>query len=165
MLGGQGLAVELVLIGPSWPDAEKKLRDALARFRGTNGSIKYLGAVKHGELHRHYQEADIFVYASSCENLPNILLEAMASGKPIACSSRGPMPEVLKDGGVYFDPERASEIAWAVRQLIESPSLRQAKAALGLQYAKKYSWERCAHESFAYLAEVATRHRASIAAR
>ena len=70
----QGLAVELVLIGPSWPDAEKKLRDALARFRGTNGSIKYLGAVKHGELHRHYQEADIFVYASSCENLPNILV-------------------------------------------------------------------------------------------
>ena len=35
--------------------------------------------------------------------MPNTLVEAMASGLPIACSDRGPMPEVLGDGGVLFD--------------------------------------------------------------
>jgi glycosyltransferase involved in cell wall biosynthesis len=160
-LQAQGFPVELILIGSSWPEGEKKLREALERFTGVDGSVKYLGAVKHSELHRYYQDADIFVYASSCENLPNILLEAMASGKPIACSSRGPMPEVLKDGGVYFDPENAAEIASAIKRLIESPALRQEKAELGALYSKAYSWERCAAESFAFLAEVARKHRTS----
>ena len=50
-------------------------------------------------------DANLFVFASSCENMPNTLVEAMAIGLPIACSDRGPMPEVLRDGGVYFDPE------------------------------------------------------------
>jgi glycosyltransferase involved in cell wall biosynthesis len=123
--------------------------------------VSYLGAVSHSELHRHYQSADIFVYASSCENLPNILLEAMACGKPIASSSRGPMPEVLRDAGVYFDPESSAEIAAAVQRLIVSPELRAQKAALSLTYSREFSWDRCARESFAYLAEVATRHKAA----
>jgi len=45
----------------------------------------------------------------------NILVEAMASGLPIACSNRGPMPEVLGDAGVYFDPEDPHDIARALR--------------------------------------------------
>jgi glycosyltransferase involved in cell wall biosynthesis len=158
-LQGQGFAVELTLIGESWPEGEKKLRDALERFAGLDGSVNYIGAVKHSELHRYYNDTDIFVYASSCENLPNILLEAMASGKPIACSSCGPMPEVLKDGGIYFDPEDATQIASAIKRLIESPTLRQEKAALALFYSRAYSWERCAAESFAFLADVAKRYR------
>jgi len=157
----QGFRVDLTLIGPAFPYAASKLRRALESFAGNPGTVRYLGAVKHSELHRHYQAADIFVYASSCENLPNILLEAMACGKPIACSVRGPMPEVLRNGGVYFDPESSTEIASAVTQLIESPKLREEKAALGLGYSREYSWERCARDSFSYLAEVAERHRAS----
>ena len=47
-------------------------------------------------------DANLFVFASSCENMPNTLVEAMAVGLPIACSDRGPMPEVLRDGGRLF---------------------------------------------------------------
>lgn len=162
LLQQQGHRVELTLIGPAFPDAEAKLRRAMDRFEGTPGTVRYLGAINHSELHEHYQRADIFVYASSCENLPNILLEAMACGKPIACSSRGPMPEVLRDGGVFFDPEKPGHIAEAVRQLLESPSLRAEKAALGLRYSREYSWERCARESFEYLAEVAAGQRSEL---
>lgn len=155
-----GHSVELVLVGPSLPAGGKKLRNALTRFAGIRGSVEYVGLVLHAELPRYYREADVFVYASSCENLPNILLEAMASGIPIACSSRGPMPEILRDGGVYFDPEDPSDIASAIRQLIESATLRREKAELGLGYSRAYRWERCAMESFAYLADVALWHRA-----
>ena len=55
--------------------------------------------------HAVLKRAHLFVFASSCENMPNTLVEAMASGLPIACSDRGPMPEILRDGGTYFDPE------------------------------------------------------------
>lgn len=158
-----GLEVELLLIGPSWPEARRKLRGAMRRFAFAPGSVTYLGAVNHAELHQYYQRADVFVYASSCENLPNILLEAMASAKPIACSSRGPMPEVLKDAGVYFDPERADSIEAAIRQLIDSLALRREKSELALRYSKEYSWSRCAQESFDYLAQIANEYHGSIA--
>jgi glycosyltransferase involved in cell wall biosynthesis len=162
LLQREGLEVELVLIGPSWPEARRKLHNSMMRFALVPGSVKYLGAVKHMELHMHYQNADVFVYASSCENLPNILLEAMSSAKPIACSSRGPMPEVLKDGGVYFDPERAESIATAIRELIASPALRREKSELALRYSAKYSWCRCAQESFDYLAQIANEYHGNI---
>ena len=59
-------------------------------------------------LPEHLREAELFVFASSCENLPNILIEGMAAGLPIACSRRPPMPEVLGDAGESFDPEAVS---------------------------------------------------------
>jgi glycosyltransferase involved in cell wall biosynthesis len=160
LLQQQGIDVELTLIGPSWPAAEKRLRSAIERTPIRPGSVRWIGHVKHAELHAHYQEADLFVYASSCENLPNILLEAMGTGKPIACSDRGPMPEVLRDAGVYFDPESPASIATSVRRLIDEPDERHRKAALAIQYSREYSWRCCASESFNYLAEVAATHRA-----
>ena len=35
--------------------------------------------------------------------MPNILLESKP-GKPIACN-KGPMPEFLNEGGIYFNPD------------------------------------------------------------
>jgi glycosyltransferase involved in cell wall biosynthesis len=87
--------------------------------------------------------------------MPNILLEEMASGLPIACSNRGPMPEVLGDAGVYFDPEDPNDIARALRELIESPVLRTKLARASFGRVQRYSWRRCADETFSFLASVA----------
>lgn len=98
-------------------------------------------------------EADLFIFASSCENMPNTLLEAMAVGLPIACSNRGPMPEVLDDGGVYFDPEDAVSIANSVEQLIKDPDLRAKIARRASQLSEQYSWSRCAEETWKFICE------------
>jgi glycosyltransferase involved in cell wall biosynthesis len=101
-----GLPVALDLIGgPENLPAVQQLSRALERFDTEADFVRYLGHVPYGELVNHYRRADGFVFASSCENLPNILLEAMAAGLPIACSDRGPMPEALGDAGCYFNPE------------------------------------------------------------
>ena len=85
----------------------------------------YHGHLSHSETLDWYNQADLFAYPSSCENLPIILLEAMAVGLPIACSDRGPMPEVLKDAGVYFNPENPSSIAASLKLLLQDESLRE----------------------------------------
>src|SRR5207253_4012008 len=108
--------------------------------------VRYWGAVPHGELQKRYAEAELCVFASTCENMPNILLENMASGLPIACSNRGPMPEVLGDAGLYFDPEDVVSIRDALRRLIESHDLRARLAQAAFQRAQVYSWQRCASE-------------------
>jgi glycosyltransferase involved in cell wall biosynthesis len=149
------IPVILTLVGPAYPPALKRLKRTLKRVDPYGQFIRYVGAVPHSELHAQYSEADICVFASSCENMPNILLEGMASGLPIASSSRGPMPEVLGDAGVYFDPESASDIARALRELIDSPRLRARLAWDSFGRASVYSWTRCASETFEFLAQVA----------
>jgi glycosyltransferase involved in cell wall biosynthesis len=156
-LQNAGVRVELDMVGPGYPPAVAKLHATMRRHPGTAGSIRYLGPLDHNDLPRAYRAADVFVYASSCENLPNILLEAMATGLPIACSSRGPMPAILRDAGVYFDPEDPEDIERALRTLVNDPALRAQKGTLALRYAAEYSWPRCAQETFQYLAAVASR--------
>jgi glycosyltransferase involved in cell wall biosynthesis len=79
----------------------------------------------------------------------------MVSGLPVACSNKGPMPEVLGDAGIYFDPESPVEIAAAIRQYLDSTELRTAHALASYQRAKQYSWARCANETFSFLAAMA----------
>lgn len=152
-----GLPIALDLAGPAYPPALKRLNETIARVDADRRWVHYHGAIPFNELHHHYAQADLGLFASSCENMPNILLETMASGLPIACSNLGPMPEVLGDTGVYFDPEQPKEIARALRELIESPQLRTELAQASYQRAQQFSWQRCADETFRFL--VAVTHR------
>lgn len=150
-----GVPVTLELVGPSYPAALRRLRGVLDERDPDGAFARYLGPVPHEELPAHYHGADLFVYASSCENLPNILLEAMASGLPIACSNRGPMPEVLGDAGIYFEPEQPEAITQALRTLVENVELRERCARLARERIRGYTWERCSRETFSFLAAVA----------
>jgi glycosyltransferase involved in cell wall biosynthesis len=123
--------------------------------------LRYVGAVPYDQLHTLYANADLKVFASSCENMPIILLEAMSAGLPVACSRRGPMPEMLGDAGVYFDPEDPAEICAAIAQLLRSSQLRARNAAMGFERAQQYSWKRCAAETFGFLAQCAGSYRAT----
>jgi glycosyltransferase involved in cell wall biosynthesis len=88
--------------------------------------------------------------------MPNTLVEAMAAGLPIACSNRGPMPEVLGDAGAFFDPENVQSIVDSVEQLLRDPNLRNACAARAEILARQYSWARCGAETWAFLRTIVT---------
>lgn len=152
-----GLPIALDLVGPAYPPALKRLNETIVCVDADRHWVHYHGEIPFNELHHRYAQANLGLFASSCENMPNILLETMASGLPIACSSLGPMPEVLGDAGVYFDPEQPEEIACALRELIESPRLRTELAQASYQRALQFSWQRCADETFRFL--VAVTHR------
>lgn len=153
-LRAQGMPIELDLVGPAYLPALRRLQQALHRFDPTQSFIHYRGSVPYSKLATYYHEADLFIFASSCENMPNILLEAMASGLPIACSNRGSMPEILGDYGVYFNPERPDEIIKALCMLIEDRDLRERCANGSYSNATTYSWERCAKETFGFIKQV-----------
>lgn len=155
-----GLPVMLDLVGSSYPPALARLKQTISQVDPSGEFIQYAGAVPHAELHKRYAQADLCLFASSCENMPNILLEGMASGLPIACSNRGPMPEVLGDAGVYFDPEDATDMARALRELIDSPTLRARLAKASFERVQVYSWRRCASETFDFLARIAVNRQA-----
>ncbi len=155
----QGFPIVLDLVGPAYPSALLRLNATINQYDPDRRWVNYRGSIPFNKLHQHYTCADLGVFASSCENMPNILLETMASGLPIACSNRGPMPEVLGRAGVYFDPENSTEIFNAVRELILSPQLRAENAQLSYQTAQKYTWNKCADDTFSFLASCAEKYK------
>jgi glycosyltransferase involved in cell wall biosynthesis len=101
---------KLVLAGPASASylrkVEKRIRDC-----GLNNDVVYLGNVKYDDLPIYYRSAKVNIFASSCENCPYILLEAMAAGRPLFCSNHMPMPEFAGDAAVYFNPYNSRELA------------------------------------------------------
>jgi glycosyltransferase involved in cell wall biosynthesis len=154
-LRAEGLPVAIDFVGTATPSAARRLDETLDRLDPERRFLRRTGPVEHAQLHQVYAAADGFVYASSCENLPNILLEAMASGLPIACSGYGPMPEVLGASGSYFDPEDPQDIARAIRGQLLDPALRERLAQGAFTAAQRYRWSACADATFALLRQVA----------
>lgn len=151
----EGYAVRAKFLGGDWGRYGSEFRETMQQLDPAGEYLFWPGGVPYNSLHQEYGSADAFVFASSCENLPNILIEAMAAGLPIACSDRGPMPEVLGDAGVYFDPDRSTSIAQALRRLVDNVGLREQMAVSAWRKSQDYSWEYCARETFAYVAAIA----------
>lgn len=156
-LRAEGLPIEMRFIGASWGNYGVRFQGCLDQLDPQRQYLHWSGAEPFSKVADCYKSADAFVFASSCENLPNIMIEAMAAGLPIASSNRGPMPEVLGQPGCYFDPDTVTSIVDALRQLVVDHALRQRLADAAWQKASTYSWSRCARETLDFIATVAKR--------
>lgn len=159
MLHRENVPLALDLVGPAYPAAMKRLARVMRRLDPAGKVIRYHGPVSHDRLSSYYLEADGFVFASSCENMPIILMEAMAAGLPIASSRVPPMPEVLGPQGLYFDPEDPGDIAERLREAMSDPNVRDRLAADSFARSEQYTWERCARETFSFMASLCPRSR------
>ena len=98
------------------------------------------GLVPLEELRDLYRRARMLVFPSRYEGFGLPLLEAMASGCPVAASNAGSIPEVCGDAAVFFDPESVEGIVAAVRTASERTAwLQQA----GLARVREFSWDTC----------------------
>ncbi len=150
-----GFPVRVRFVGADKGAYGQKFRESLRQLDLNEEFLIWRGGVAFSALHTEYHAAEAFVFASSCENLPNILIEAMTAGLPIACSNRGPMPELLGEAGIYFDPLKASEIAEAMLRLFGHADLRERLAAEAKALSLAYSWRQCAKDTFEFIAAVA----------
>ena len=148
-LRSQGYNLSLKLVGDNKNKYMSRVTSVLRE--SDNAWVELLGHIDPSDLPSLLSKSNLFIFASSCENMPNSLVEAMAVGLPIACSSRGPMPEILCDGGLYFDPENHNSIASCVERIICEERLRERLAIKAKLLANRYSWERCRVETFSNL--------------
>jgi glycosyltransferase involved in cell wall biosynthesis len=98
---------------------------------GLDGSLIALGL--RDDLSAVFSVIDIFMYSSLSEGFPNVILEAMASRKPIVATDVGGTCEMLKNGysGILVPPRSSQELAGATMALLDdgARARRLAEAA------------------------------------
>lgn len=155
ILRKEGFPVHLNLIGGIISkQAGEKLLQTIEDVDPKKEFINYLGHIPYSKIENYYKETDGIVYASTCENMPNILLEAMASGNPISCSDKQPMPEFLKENGAYFNSHDANSIKNSIKNMLLNHEERAVTAANNLKEIKKYSWGKTSKQTFEFLLEI-----------
>jgi glycosyltransferase involved in cell wall biosynthesis len=105
---------------------EEELR-GLAGELGLGDRTRFVGRVDRSRVMRFFAACDVFVLASRLEAAGNVLLEAMASGRPVICTDSGGPPEYVRHGetGLVVPVDDPAALADGVRILLEDGDLRE----------------------------------------
>jgi glycosyltransferase involved in cell wall biosynthesis len=115
--------------------------------------IFFPGHFPTSSLPKLYAGADIVVVPSVYEGFGTGVLEAMASGVPVACARAASLPEAAEHGALYFDPLDAEDMADRMVTLTTNRDIYRECRALGLERVKAFSWNACAEKTLAIIQE------------
>lgn len=114
-------------------------RDTISSLVGNrpDDSITLLGELPHSEAMTELQRASILALPSYSEGFPNVVLEAMAYGKPVLATNVGALPDILSDGrGILIEPKSSKQVAQGLEKLMANADLRASMGARCADYAK-----------------------------
>lgn len=95
-----------------------------------------------------YNGAESFVFPSFSEGWTSPPLEAMACGIPVVTSNVSSLPETVGNAALLVNPKNYEEIGNALNKLLSDSDLRKTMKRRGLQHAAKFTWKRCAEETY-----------------
>lgn len=150
----QGIDRRLVLAGKG--KDEKRLK-SMAERQGPDG-IEFLGFVTEEEKTSLLKEDCILVLPSRFEGWGIVVLEAAACGKPVVVSDIPELRYAVDAGfGISFRIGDAKDLAEKLQILLNNRSMRRDMGEKGIDYAKRFTWDRIAKEYERYLLQVASR--------
>ena len=128
-LAGQGIDFRHVLIGSG---EERENLERLARELGLTDRIQWLGTKPHDVVVDHLRRADLFLLGCEVsangdrDGIPNVLVEAMAMGVPVAATAVSAIPELVacEEHGLLAEPGDHDGLAEAARRLLQDHDLR-----------------------------------------
>lgn len=126
--------IKLILVGDG---AQKNLLEQQIEKKGIRESVTFLGW--RSDIPEILANCDIFLLTSDSEGFPMVLVEAMASGKPIIATSVGGVPEIVEDGinGILVAPGDSRAFAEAILKLARDDKLREGMGKRGREKAEK----------------------------
>ena len=140
-----GLSHRLVLAGSEDPYAESIHREAAACEYASD--IFITGYFPYKDFPELYSGSEACVFPSVGEGVGLPLIEAMASGIPVACAKAGSLPEIAGDCALYFNPDDTEECALAIESVITDGKLRERLIKSGFEWVKRFSWEKTAEKT------------------
>jgi glycosyltransferase involved in cell wall biosynthesis len=107
-------------------------------------AVVFAGRIDDEQLPHYYSASDFMVLASMdrSEGFGLVLLESMASGKPVIGSNVGGVTDVVRAGetGLVSSPGDVNDLAGAMLRLSYDPELRDSMGKKGRLYAERHDW-------------------------
>ena len=122
---------------------------------GLARAVTFTGFVPDDEAVHLLNASDALVLPSLAEGFGLPAVEAAACGTPVVATRNSPLPELLKGGGLFVDPERPEELTAALAELLGDEALRARMGAAALERARELSWERAARQFLELLDRIA----------
>lgn len=141
------LAIVGRITGARFWDNVEDLKASAAADTARSESIVFTGEIDDEELTTLLNTADALVFPSLWEGFGLPALEAMSCGTPVLSSDRGSLPEVVGDGGLYFDPLSSDALATQAIRLLSEPGLRDALSHKALAQTAHFGWDKGAELS------------------
>ncbi|ABQ27950.1 glycosyltransferase family 4 protein [Geotalea uraniireducens] len=141
----RGFDGQLVLTGIA-KQAHGEIQGEVGRL-GLDATVKVLGYLPSDELPYLYNLARLMVFPSLFEGFGIPLVEAMACGCPLVCSTATSVPEVAGDAGIQFDPLSPEDMADKLWMVWNDEGAREQLRVKGLQRVKLFDWENTARKT------------------
>jgi colanic acid/amylovoran biosynthesis glycosyltransferase len=117
----------------------------LITARGLEQKIELVGPKSQIEIVQSLAQSQVFVFPAQRDetgdqdNLPTVLIEAMASGLPVVSSGLAGIPEIIVDqiNGILVPPQTPEALASAIRSLLLDPKKRERLGASGLSTVRE----------------------------
>lgn len=118
-----------------------ELRCSFARL-GVDGFVELLGYVPvDGGLLDLYRGSHVFLHVSLTEGVPQVLLEAFASGVPVIATAVGGVAEAAGAAALLIPPNDARAAVEALKRIAGDEALRARLVAEGLEHARRHTRE------------------------
>jgi len=114
---------------------------------------EYYSSLSNRELNIMYNEARFLLYPSLYEGFGVPVVEAQAAGCPVVCCNVSALPEVAGEAAVYISGESIEDDIQKIAQL-NDPKISNSYVEKGLVNCKKFSWKKCAEETYNFYKEV-----------
>jgi glycosyltransferase involved in cell wall biosynthesis len=89
---------------------------------GLAREVRFAGPQEHPAVANWLGACDVFCLPSLREGCPNVVLEALSSGRPIVASRVGGIPDLVRDDtGILVEPEDSEGFAGALDEALARP--------------------------------------------
>jgi len=123
-------------------------RAAEAQARRLAGPVRFTGFAPHARVPAVLRHIDLLVLATRYEELPSVLIEAMAAGLPVIASRVGGIPALVDHdvNGLLVPPGDPAALAAAISRVLAEPGTAPRLAAAARQTAQRYTWPALARQ-------------------
>jgi len=106
-------------------------------------NVMFLGSVPSADMPRYYALADLVILPSLSEGLPNVLLEASASAKPVIATDVGGISDIVLHGtsGYLVDAGDLRSLYTRTMQLLDAPDQARRMGWAGFEHVSEhFNW-------------------------
>ena len=127
---------DFVIVGEGLMAGE--LKDRVQRENLRN--VMLHGPLDPEALRQQYQQADIFLFPSTWEGSPKVILEAAACGLPVI-ARKNYEPETVVDGQTGYLVASDTELFSRLEKLLHQPDLRRTLGVAGRKHSEQFDWD------------------------